>query len=54
MLFIGLLVFFILQSFVSSVAFRLMDFVVILVMGGIVFIPFGMFVRGIPVPRRVP
>jgi hypothetical protein len=46
-LFIGLLVFFILQPFVSSVPFPLADFVVILVMGLICFIPFGIFVRGI-------
>jgi hypothetical protein len=46
-LFIGLLVFFILQPFVSSVPFPLADFVVILVMGLICFIPFGIFVRGV-------
>jgi hypothetical protein len=46
MLFVGLLVFFILQPFVAGVPFPLVDFVVILVMGLIVFIPFGLFVRG--------
>ena len=47
MLFIGLLVFFILQPFVSGVPFPLADFVVILVMGLVCFVPFGMFVRGV-------
>jgi hypothetical protein len=46
MLFVGLLVFFILQPLVAGVPFPLVDFVVILVMGLIVFIPFGLFVRG--------
>jgi hypothetical protein len=47
MLFIGLLVFFILQPFLAAVPFRLEDFVVISVMGLICFIPFGLFVRGV-------
>lgn len=47
MLFVGLLVFFILQPFVSGVPFPLADFVVILSMGLIVFVPFGSFVRGV-------
>jgi hypothetical protein len=46
MLFVGLLVFFILQPFVSGVPFPLADFIVILVMGLVVFIPFGLFLRG--------
>lgn len=45
MLFVGLLVFFILQPFVSGVPFPLADFVVILVMGLVVFVPFGRFVQ---------
>jgi hypothetical protein len=40
-------VFFILQPIVSGVPFPMADFVVILVMGLIVFIPFGRFVRGL-------
>jgi len=47
MLFVGLLVFFILQPFVAGVPFPLADFVVILAMGLIVFVPFGLFVRGV-------
>jgi len=54
MLFVGLLVFFILQPFVSGIPFPIEDFVVIFVMGLIVFVPFGMFVRGMPAPRRAP
>jgi hypothetical protein len=54
MLFVGLLVFFILQPFAAGVTFRLADFVVILVMGWVVFVPFGLFLRGaassLPVP----
>jgi hypothetical protein len=46
MLFVGLLVFFILQPFVSGAPFPLADFMVVLVMGLMVFVPFGMFVRG--------
>jgi hypothetical protein len=47
MLFVGLLVFFILQPFVAGVPFPMADFVVILVMGLVVFIPFGLFLRGL-------
>jgi hypothetical protein len=47
MLFIGLLVFFILQPFVAGVSFPLVDFIVVLAMGLIVFVPFGLFLRGI-------
>jgi hypothetical protein len=46
MLFIGLLVFFILQPFLTEVPFPVSDFVVVLVMGLICFVPFGLFVRG--------
>mgnify|MGYP000924437157 CR=1 FL=1 len=45
MLFVGLLAFFILQPFVAGVPFPLVDFVVILVMGLVVFIPFGLFAQ---------
>ena len=47
MLFVGLLTFFILQPFVAGVPFPMADFVVILVMGLVVFIPFGLFLRGL-------
>jgi CHASE2 domain-containing sensor protein len=47
MLFIGLLIFFILQPILYSVPFPTSDFIVILVMGMICFIPFGLFVRGV-------
>lgn len=47
MLFVGLLVFFILQPIVSGVPFPLADFVVILIMGLVVFVPFGRFARAI-------
>jgi hypothetical protein len=54
MLFVGLLAFFILQPFAAGVPFRLVDFLVVLVMGLFVFVPFGMFLRGalssLPVP----
>jgi hypothetical protein len=47
LLFVALLVFFILQPFLASVPFPATDFVVILVMGLVCFVPFGLFVRGI-------
>jgi O-antigen/teichoic acid export membrane protein len=47
MLFIGLLVFFILQPFLTDTPFPVTDFVVIAVMGLICFIPFVLFVRGV-------
>ncbi len=47
MLFVGLLAFFILQPFVVGVPFPLIDFVVILSMGMICFIPFALFIRGV-------
>lgn len=52
MLFIGLLVFFLLQPVLAGVPFPLEDFVVILVMGMIFFIPFGLFVRGVLVTSK--
>lgn len=48
MLFVGLLLFFILQPLLFTLPFRMEDFVVILVMGLFFFVPFGLFVRGIP------
>lgn len=47
MLFVGLLSFFILQPFVAGVPFPLEDFVVVLVMGLVCFVPFGLFLRGV-------
>jgi hypothetical protein len=47
MLFVGLLVFFILQLFVAGGLFRLQEFVIILSMGLVLFITFGLFSRGI-------
>lgn len=47
MLFVGLLAFFILQPFMASAPFPLVDFIVILVMGLVIFIPFGLFARGV-------
>lgn len=47
MLFIGLLVFFILQPIMSAVPFAVNDFIAIFMMGLVCFIPFGLFVRGI-------
>ena len=48
MLFVGLLIFFILQPLLFNLPFRLDDFVVIFVLGLIFFIPFGLFMRRIP------
>lgn len=47
MLFVALLIFFVLRPFLAAVPFPVEDFVVILVMGLICFIPFGLFVRGL-------
>ncbi|MDL1910478.1 hypothetical protein FBQ81_07260 [Chloroflexi bacterium CFX6] len=47
LLFIGLLVFFIVQPFLTGAPFPPVDFVVILVMGMFFFIPLGLFVRGV-------
>ena len=47
MLFVGLLVFFILQPFLTAMPFPAQDFVVIFVMGLVCFIPLALFIRGI-------
>jgi hypothetical protein len=47
MLFVGLLVFFILQPFVADVPFSADDFIAIAVMSVFCFIPLGLFLRGI-------
>ncbi len=46
MLFIGLLVFFILQPFLTATPFPVVDFLVVFAMGLVCFVPFGLFVRG--------
>jgi hypothetical protein len=46
-LFIGLLIYFILQPFVSDVYFAWVDFLVVLMMSLICFVPFGLYVRAI-------
>ena len=51
MLFVGLLVFFLLQPWLAGVPFPVEDFVVILVMGMICFVPLGLFVRGMVTKR---
>lgn len=52
MLFVGLLVFFILQPLVADVPFPMEDFIVIAVMSLICFIPLGLFLRGVLAGKR--
>ena len=47
MLFVGLLVYLALQPVLTATPFPLTDFVAISMMGLIVFVPFGLFIRGI-------
>lgn len=47
MLFVGLLVYFVLQPLLTGVPFPTDDFLVVAVMSLISFVPFGLFVRGI-------
>jgi hypothetical protein len=47
MLFIGLIIFLLLQPFLTTAPFVLVDVVVIFIMGMICFIPFALFVRGV-------
>jgi hypothetical protein len=47
MLFVGLLFFFILQPFMTGMPFQARDFLVVLLMGMVCFIPFGLYSRGI-------
>ena len=47
MLFIGLIVFLLLQPLVTGAAFVLTDVVVVAVMGLVCFIPFGLYARGV-------
>ena len=46
MLFIGLFIFFALQPVLAGIPFPLNDFIAVLVMSLVCFVPFGMFVRG--------
>jgi hypothetical protein len=46
-LFIGLLIYFVLQPFVSDVYFAWGDFLVVLLMSLICFVPFGLYIRAI-------
>jgi len=45
MLFIGLIIFMILQPLITSASFILIDVLVVFIMGLVCFIPFGLFVR---------
>lgn len=47
MLFIGLIIFMILQPLITTAPFNLADVVVVFIMGLICFIPFGLFIRGV-------
>jgi len=47
MLFIALIIFLLLQPLLTSAPFAIVDVTIILVMGLICFIPFGLFVRGV-------
>ena len=46
MLFIGLIIFLLLQPILTQAPLALVDIVVVFVMGLICFIPFGLFLRG--------
>ena len=47
MLFIGLIVFLLLQPILTDAPFALVDAIVVFIMGLICFIPFGLFLRGV-------
>lgn len=53
MLFIGLIILLVLQPFLTNTPFALVDVGVILIMGLICFIPFGLYVRGVVSGRRL-
>jgi hypothetical protein len=52
MLFIGLIVFMLLQPLLTDASFLVVDTVVVFIMGLIFFVPFALFVRGIVSNRR--
>ena len=54
MLFIALIVFLLLQPFLTPVSFAFTDLLVLLGMGLICFIPFGLFIRGVVRSQRQP
>jgi hypothetical protein len=54
MLFIGLIIFLLLQPFLTPTPLVLADVVVIFIMGLICFIPFALFVRGVVAKRNPP
>lgn len=47
MLFIGLIIFILLQPLITTADFLLVDMVVVFIMGLVCFIPFGLFIRGV-------
>jgi hypothetical protein len=47
MLFVGLIIFLLLQPVLTTASFSLMDVIVVFVMGLICFVPFALFVRGV-------
>jgi hypothetical protein len=47
MLFIGLIVFLLLQPFLTTAPFAVVDVIIVFVMGLVCFVPFGLFVRGV-------
>jgi len=52
MLFIALIIFLLLQPFLTTAPLAIADIVVIFMMGLICFIPFALFVRGAMAERR--
>ena len=54
MLFIGLIIFVIIQPFLTPTPFVLIDVIVIFIMGLICFIPFILFVRGVVTKHNLP
>jgi hypothetical protein len=51
MLFIGLIIFMMLQPLITSAPFILIDVIVVFIMGLVCFIPFGLFIRGVIATR---
>ncbi|MGD8813521.1 MAG: hypothetical protein PVI78_03495 [Anaerolineales bacterium] len=53
MLFIGLIVFMLVQPILTEAPFPLVDIVVVFVMGLICFVPFGLYLRGVLTTRKL-
>ena len=53
MLFIGLIVFMLVQPFLTEVPFPVFDVIVVFVMGLICFVPFGLYLRGVHSARKL-